>query len=91
METTAKERALTAFDVFENFINDMGADTDTFTEKMTSCHKTLQQSMYRLCIEFISKMAKKESWQVDPRNEYAVKQCQKIMNCLDGNTSAPFI
>lgn len=89
--STPKQRAEQAYDAFYDFINDMGCDIDTFTDKMANAHKTLQQKAYTLVSSFIKKMAEKEGWQIDPRNEYSVAQCKKMIDAIGGNTSAPLI
>jgi len=80
---------------FSRFVNVIANDQEQEEAVNFMCrdHRTLQQSMVRFCLKFISKMAEKEgSHDFDARNEGAVKLCAKIVKeCGDDMNYLPFI
>ena len=59
-------------------VNAMGYDNKAFCKSMTNCHRTLQQSFTRLCLEWIKTCAS-EDYRYDGRNEDSHVVCDQIM------------
>lgn len=73
-EVNSKEAERLATD-FLNFINTLGSDSKTFAETVCRGHKTLQQSVMRLFITTIEKMAEVTP---DDRNAATVELAKEI-------------
>ena len=65
------------------FVNTFGFDSDTFANIICRDHKTLQQSVMRLFIVTIRKMAEVTP---DERNESAVRLAKRISDIADEYT-----
>lgn len=63
-----------------DFVNVFGFDTDRFAETICRGHKTLQQSVMRLFIAVICKMAEIKP---DERNRATVELAKKIKEISD--------
>ncbi len=62
------------------FVNSFGYDTETFAKTIAAGHKTLQQSVMRLFIATIHKMAEVHP---DARNEATVELAKRILEIAD--------
>lgn len=62
------------------FVNSFGYDAETFAKMIAAGHKTLQQSVMRLFIATIRKMAEVNP---DARNEATVELAKKILEIAD--------
>lgn len=83
--TTPQERAENTAKDFMRGINEIGFDTKSFVKVVTSDHRTLQQGAVRIALAIIYEMAKKEGWEIDPRNQEAVNTSKKIVEALGEN------
>ncbi len=80
--STPKERAENTAKEFMRGINEIGFDYESFVAVVTADHRTLQQGAVRAALAIIYKMAKKEGWEIDPRNQQAVETSKKVVECL---------
>jgi hypothetical protein len=66
---------------FSNYVNNCGHDGRKAAAKMATDHRTLQNNMFKVCMEYIKVLAEnaEKGW-YDPRNEYAVKTSKKIID-----------
>ena len=71
------------------FVNSFSPDSKGFIETVMREHKTLQQSVIRLCFDLIRAMAKQDY--VDGRNAASVAACQDIVNTCGDRMNLPFI
>ena len=84
---TRKQRAEKAAREVLDFVNTFGFDSDTFADVICRDHKTLQQSVMRLFIATIKKMAEVYP---DSRNEETV-ELAKIISDISEKYSLPLI
>ena len=77
----SKKRAEAAANDILNFVNAYGFDSETFADAICRGHKTLQQSIMRLFIATIRKMANVTP---DDRNQTTVELAKEITRIADG-------
>jgi hypothetical protein len=66
---------------FGNFVNGQCHDKKKVAEKMCRDHRYLQNEMFKVCLEYIKKLADNcEKGYYDPRNEYAAETSKKIID-----------
>lgn len=69
---------------FSNFVNGSMRSKENVAEKMSLEHRYLQSEMFKVCMEYIVKLAKNcERGYYDGRNEYACKTAKIIIDHLD--------
>jgi hypothetical protein len=69
----------------EDFANSFitGKFEEHFADMITSCHRTIQQNIFRLFLPTIKKWARAyEENRYDLRNEDTVKTCKKMIDAL---------
>lgn len=88
MALSAKEAAAVslAYDIL-NFVNDYGCDTEAFAEAICNGHRTLQQSVMRLIVAVIERMAVNG---FDERNQAAVNLARRLSEVAE-QYSLPYI
>lgn len=66
---------------FSDYVNNCGHDTRKAVAKMATDHRTLQNNMFYLCMEYIKVLAEncEKGW-YDPRNQYACETSKKIID-----------
>lgn len=66
---------------FSNFVNGKCSSKRKVAELMACEHRYLQNEMFKVCLEYIKKLAENcEKGFYDPRNEYACKTSKKIID-----------
>ena len=66
---------------FSNFVNGKCSSKRKVAELMACEHRYLQNEMFKVCLEYIKKLAENcEKGYYDPRNEYACKTSKKIID-----------
>ena len=66
---------------FSNFVNGKCGSKRKVAELMSYEHRYLQNEMFKVCLEYIKKLAENcEKGCYDPRNEYACKTSKKIID-----------
>ena len=66
---------------FGNFVNGKCHSKKKVAEKMCKEHRYLQNEMFKVCLEYIKKLAENcENGYYDPRNEYACETSKKIID-----------
>lgn len=66
---------------FGNFVNGKLISKKKVAEKMCREHRYLQNEMFKVCLEYIKKLADNcENGCYDPRNKYAVETSKKIID-----------
>ena len=66
---------------FSNFVNGKCSSKRKVAELMACEHRYLQNEMFKVCLEYIKKLAENcEKGCYDPRNEYACKTSKKIID-----------
>ena len=66
---------------FGNFVNGKLCSKKKVAELMCREHRYLQNEMFKVCMEYIKKLAENcENGYYDPRNEYAAKTSKKIID-----------
>jgi hypothetical protein len=75
---------------FGNFVNGKMGSAKAVAQKMSCEHRYLQNEMFHVCMEYIKILAENASkgW-FDPRNEYAAKTSQKIIDMFK-ETNYPY-
>ena len=71
------------------FVNNFSPDTKGFIDAIMQDHKTIQQSVIRLCRELIFAMAQNKN--VDARNVMCVNWCQEIVEKCSDFSHLPLI
>ena len=69
-----------------DMVNNMNSDADEkdFTETISRSHRTLQQSFFKLLCRCIATWAAtSKRGQFDLRNEFTVKECEKLAKILE--------
>lgn len=62
-----------------SYVNTYNVPYAKFNHKMSSEHRTLQQTFTKLCLSWIEHVASDE-YQSDPRNEQSKEICIELMN-----------
>lgn len=66
---------------FGNFVNGKCHNKKKVAEKMCREHRYLQNEMFKVCLEYIKKLAENcEKGYYDPRNKYAAETSKKIID-----------
>ena len=66
---------------FGNFVNGKCHNKKKVAEKMCREHRYLQNEMFKVCLEYIKKLADNcENGWFDPRNKYAAETSKKIID-----------
>jgi len=66
---------------FGNFVNGKCHNKKKVAEKMCREHRYLQNEMFKVCLEYIKKLADNcENGWYDPRNKYAAETSKKIID-----------
>ena len=66
---------------FGNFVNGKCYNKKKVAEKMCREHRYLQNEMFKVCLEYIKKLADNcENGWYDPRNKYAAETSKKIID-----------
>lgn len=69
---------------FGNFVNGKCRDKKKVANLMCREHRYLQNEMFKVCMEYIKKLAENASkGYYDPRNQYACNTAKIIINALD--------
>jgi hypothetical protein len=69
---------------FGNFVNGKCHDKKKVADLMCREHRYLQNEMFKVCLEYIKKLAENcEKGYYDPRNQYACNTAKIIINALD--------
>ena len=69
---------------FGNFVNGKCHDKKKVANFMCREHRYLQNEMFKVCMEYIKKLAENASkGYYDPRNQYACNTAKIIINALD--------
>jgi hypothetical protein len=69
---------------FSDYVNNCGHDEQKAADRMARDHRTLQSEMFKLCMAYIKNLAENtKEGRFDPRNEYACKTSQKMLDYLD--------
>jgi hypothetical protein len=69
---------------FGNFVNGKCHDKKKVADLMCREHRYLQNEMFKVCMEYIKKLAENASkGYYDPRNQYACNTAKIIINALD--------
>lgn len=66
---------------FGNFVNGKLCSKKKVAERMCREHRYLQNEMFKVCLEYIKKLAEncEDGW-YDPRNKYACETSKKIID-----------
>lgn len=66
---------------FGNFVNGKCHDKKKVADKMCKEHRYLQNEMFKVCLEYIKKLAEnyEKGW-FDPRNKYAAETSKEIID-----------
>jgi hypothetical protein len=68
---------------FSNFVNGKMRSPKDVAKKMSHDHRYLQSEMFKVCMEYIKILANNaENGYYDPRNEYACKTSEKMIDYL---------
>lgn len=71
---------------FSNFVNGKCGSKKRVAELMACEHRYLQNEMFKVCLEYIKKLAENcEKGYYDPRNEYACKTSKMIIDNFKEN------
>ena len=66
---------------FGNFVNGKCHDKKKVADLMCREHRYLQNEMFKVCLEYIKKLAENcENGWFDPRNQYAAETSKKIID-----------
>lgn len=66
---------------FGNFVNGKCHSMKKVAERMCREHRYLQNEMFKVCLEYIKKLAENcENGRFDPRNKYAAETSKKIID-----------
>lgn len=66
---------------FGNFVNGKCHSKKKVAERMCREHRYLQNEMFKVCLEYIKKLAENcENGWFDPRNQYAAETSKKIID-----------
>ena len=66
---------------FGNFVNGKCHSKKKVAEKMCCEHRYLQNEMFKVCLEYIKKLAENcDKGYYDPRNKYAAETSKKIID-----------
>lgn len=66
---------------FGNFVNGKLRSKEKVAELMCKEHRYLQNEMFKVCLEYIKKLAENcENGWYDPRNKYAAETSKKIID-----------
>ena len=66
---------------FGNFVNGKLRSKKKVAERMCTEHRYLQNEMFKVCLEYIKKLAENcENGWFDPRNQYAAETSKKIID-----------
>lgn len=66
---------------FGNFVNGKMRSKKKVVERMCLEHRYLQNEMFKVCLEYIKKLAENcENGWFDPRNQYAAQTSKKIID-----------
>jgi len=66
---------------FGNFVNGKCRSMKKVAERMCREHRYLQNEMFKVCLEYIEKLAENcENGYYDPRNKYAAETSKKIID-----------
>lgn len=66
---------------FGNFVNGKLISRKKVAERMCREHRYLQNEMFKVCLEYIKKLAENcENGWFDPRNQYAAETSKKIID-----------
>lgn len=66
---------------FGNFVNGKLISRKKVAERMCREHRYLQNEMFKVCLEYIKKLAENcENGYFDPRNQYAAETSKKIID-----------
>ena len=66
---------------FGNFVNGKLCSKKKVAERMCCEHRYLQNEMFKVCLEYIKKLAENcENGWYDPRNKYACETSKKIID-----------
>ena len=66
---------------FGNFVNGKCHDKKKVADLMCREHRYLQNEMFKVCLEYIKKLAENcEKGYYDPRNQYAAETSKKIID-----------
>ena len=66
---------------FGNFVNGKCHSKKKVADKMCREHRYLQNEMFKVCLEYIKKLAENcENGWYDPRNQYAAESSKKIID-----------
>jgi hypothetical protein len=66
---------------FGNFVNGKLRSKKHVAEVMCREHRYLQNEMFKVCLEYIKKLAENyENGRFDPRNQYAAQTSKKIID-----------
>ena len=66
---------------FGNFVNGKCHSKKKVAERMCREHRYLQNEMFKVCLEYIKKLAENcENGWFDPRNKYAAETSKKIID-----------
>lgn len=66
---------------FGNFVNGKCHSKKKVAERMCREHRYLQNEMFKVCLEYIKKLAENcENGYFDPRNKYAAETSKKIID-----------
>lgn len=66
---------------FGNFVNGKCHSKKKVAERMCREHRYLQNEMFKVCLEYIKKLAENcENGYFDPRNQYAAETSKKIID-----------
>lgn len=72
-------------------VNNMSHRSEHFVKAVMGEHRTLQQSIFSLFLACVEEWSKTPENRYDLRNQYTVQTSRKIMECLEGRSSVPFI
>lgn len=66
---------------FSNYVNRLPNDFKRAASTMSREHRYLQNEMFKVCLEYIKKLAENcENGWFDPRNKYAAETSKKIID-----------
>ena len=66
---------------FSNYVNRLPHDFKRAASTMSREHRELQNEMFKVCLEYIKKLAENcENGWFDPRNKYAAETSKKIID-----------
>ena len=93
LDASLKERGSLFANIFTNYLNSATRqEMELSVKTMLRGHRTLQQDVFRFCLDYIKGMSKEKFY--DLRNEFSVKTAKEIMEFLESKdlgTHAPLI